>query len=515
VPRVRWVWWFLGLFVANFLATLGHGTFSDDEAWFLQVASRVAAGEVLYRDIFYGATPLAVYLAAPFVALSGAELAVIKGLVALSATLTLLVVRRILQQLNLGQHFPLIAAALIVFAPAWMIGTGALYVPLAYLLLALTLMLSLEGNGGLQTSPAGWPNRPALLSGLAAGLCFGAHQVVGALALLALIGSSALALSPPGLRVRPRMRGPVMQLAAFIVSAGAVLIPVLISGGAAKFVEYGITAKRLYVETAQISYVWGLRVFGKLVSNLAAPGSARAFYWQLEFLMPILVLVTMGAALLVCRPSRRDPLWIVVFFGAASYLGGLPRMGIEHLSVTLPILAVGLVYALARLPMRIGLRPARLARGAFVLALIPGFAWLYVPPILGLASGTQQIATQPHLRGVLLPPQMIEFLDRSARALRDESDPARTFLLTRSAGLWYALSGMRNPTPFDYPLLTAFGLDGQVAVRQAIVDGGITTVCMEPITGYYLAARELEAYVQQAMRPGEEVGACRLYHRLP
>src|SRR5687768_11608301 len=29
-----------------------------DESWFLQVAYRLATGDVLYRDVFYGATPL-------------------------------------------------------------------------------------------------------------------------------------------------------------------------------------------------------------------------------------------------------------------------------------------------------------------------------------------------------------------------------------------------------------------------------------------------------------------------
>ncbi|MCX6026987.1 MAG: hypothetical protein NTY23_12150, partial [Chloroflexi bacterium] len=443
------------------------------------------------------------------------ELAAVKGLVALAATLTLLVVRRILQQLNLGKHFPLVAAALVVFAPAWMIGTGALYVPLAYLLLALTLLSALEGNQAMQSSPAGWPSRPALLSGLAAGLCFGAHQVVGALALLALLGASALAVTAPGPSLRQRVRGPAVQLGAFLLSAGAVLAPVLISGGAVKFVEYGFIAKRLYVEVARISFASQLRRLGELAANLATPGNARAFYWQLEFLIPLLVLLTLGAALVVCRPSRRDPLWIVVLFCAAAYLGGLPRMAIEHLSVTLPILVVGLVFALSRLVPRIAPRRARLVPGALGLGLTPGLAWLYLVPILGLASSTQQIASQPHIRGVLLTPQMIEFLDRSSRALRDESDPAHTFLLAHSAGMWYVLSGVHNPTPFDYPLVTAFGFDGQAAVRLAIVEGEITTGCMEPPTGYYLAARVLEEYVEQAMRPGEDIGACRLYHRPP
>jgi len=513
--RLQWVGWGLGLFVANLLATLGHGSLSNDETWFLQVASRVAAGEVLYRDVFYGATPLAVFLAVPLVALSGAELAVVKGLVALTATLTLLVVRRILNGLDLGQHSALITAALVVFAPAWMIGTGALYVPLAYLFLALTLMWSLEGDRAEGTSRARWSSRPVLLSGVAAGLCFAAHPVVGALALLALLGASALAVTTPGSRLGQLVRRPAVQLAAFLLSAGVVLAPVVISGGAAKFVEYGFIAKQLYLQVARIPYASQLRRLGELATHLATPGNARAFYWQLEFLAPLLVLLALGVALVVCRPARRDPLWTVVLFCSAAYLGGLPRMAIEHLSVTLPILALGLAFALARMVPRIAPLRARPVRGALVLGLIPGLAWLYLIPILALASGTQRIATQPHIRGVVLAPQMTEFLERSSRALRDKADPAHTFILTRSAGMWYTLSGVHNPTPFDYPLVTAFGLNGQVTVREAITAGEITAVCMEPPTGYYLAARDLEEYVQQAMHPGEDVGACRLYRRPP
>ncbi len=44
-----------------------------DEMWFLQVASRVAGGEALYRDVFFGSTPLGVWLAAPAVELFGSE----------------------------------------------------------------------------------------------------------------------------------------------------------------------------------------------------------------------------------------------------------------------------------------------------------------------------------------------------------------------------------------------------------------------------------------------------------
>ena len=37
------------------------GVNTRDEAWFLQVVSRVSDGDVLYRDFFFGSTPLSVW----------------------------------------------------------------------------------------------------------------------------------------------------------------------------------------------------------------------------------------------------------------------------------------------------------------------------------------------------------------------------------------------------------------------------------------------------------------------
>lgn len=51
----------LALFPIFFAVSLGmsilHGVNKGDEAWILQVARRILSGEVLYRDVFYGAHP--------------------------------------------------------------------------------------------------------------------------------------------------------------------------------------------------------------------------------------------------------------------------------------------------------------------------------------------------------------------------------------------------------------------------------------------------------------------------
>jgi hypothetical protein len=88
----------IGLFVASVLLSIAGGFAAGltpyDEAWFLQVVHRVTSGEVLYRDVFFGVTPLSVQMTAPAVRLFGAEILVIKAVVGLCFALSALVSNR-------------------------------------------------------------------------------------------------------------------------------------------------------------------------------------------------------------------------------------------------------------------------------------------------------------------------------------------------------------------------------------------------------------------------------------
>ena len=59
---------------------MGGGIRIGDSNWFLYLVDRVAHGDSLYLDRFYGVTPLAVWAGLPGVLLIGAQAAVVKGL---------------------------------------------------------------------------------------------------------------------------------------------------------------------------------------------------------------------------------------------------------------------------------------------------------------------------------------------------------------------------------------------------------------------------------------------------
>jgi hypothetical protein len=171
---------------------------TPDEAFFLQVARRVAAGEDLYGDVRFVSTPLSVYVTVPFVAAFGVDVAWVKLLVAAAFALSLVLVVLLAWRLAITRTFPLVLSigVLVWAAPA----AGPLYQPLAGLCLlgcffAAVAWTQADGAG----SRAG---RLAVASGMSAGLAFGSKYTVGLLALAAMLGSFALADRPRHERAR-------------------------------------------------------------------------------------------------------------------------------------------------------------------------------------------------------------------------------------------------------------------------------------------------------------------------
>ena len=80
------------------------------------------------------------------------------------------------------------------------------------------------------------------------------------------------------------------------------------------------------------------------------------------------------------------------------------------------------------------------------------------------------------------------------------------------AGFYYLSAGIRNPTPFDYPLATAFGVNGEQAVITAIAEGRITHVCWQ-YWPWVLRPASLEEFVANHLRLLTRLGACTLYSR--
>ena len=83
-------------------------------------------------------------------------------------------------------------------------------------------------------------------------------------------------------------------------------------------------------------------------------------------------------------------------------------------------------------------------------------------------------------------------------------------LLVPDAGLRYLTTGLRNPTPFDFPFATTFGSDGEQDVVSALTSGRIARVCLAG-EWFGLEPKRLTGYVRSAMRRGANLGLCTLF----
>ena len=217
-----------------------------DESWFLQVVTRVAEGDVLYRDVFFGATPLSVWLTWPFVALFGPQLVWVKLMVLAAFAVTLVLTTWIVRRLGAGTSAALlVAAAVLVFATPH---RSSFYPPLATSCLVACLaavLVWVDGGPRARLGIAG--------AGAAAGLAFAAKQNVGLLVLAAVFVAVLLA------GVGRRMASWTLAGAGFIVCALLPLIPVAATGGFSAFLDYGFTNKGTYTDLGGISYPTGFR----------------------------------------------------------------------------------------------------------------------------------------------------------------------------------------------------------------------------------------------------------------
>ena len=85
---LRWTAAAIGVFLLSLLRSLADGPALTDERWFLQVVHRISTGDVLYRDVFFGSTPLSVYITSYVTRFTGIEAIAVKAVTNLAFTAT-------------------------------------------------------------------------------------------------------------------------------------------------------------------------------------------------------------------------------------------------------------------------------------------------------------------------------------------------------------------------------------------------------------------------------------------
>ena len=78
---------FLVIFAVTYALYLGRPVNRTDESWMLWLLGRLAHGDVLYRDAYDVSTPLPAWIGAGLVSIAGAQLVVLRGMVAASFAL--------------------------------------------------------------------------------------------------------------------------------------------------------------------------------------------------------------------------------------------------------------------------------------------------------------------------------------------------------------------------------------------------------------------------------------------
>jgi hypothetical protein len=523
--------------LAFFLSYLG-GLEDTDESWFMQVTQRVASGETLYRDVYFNSTPLPVYLTVAFAKLFGNELLVHKALLALLSALILQLLWLIADQYAAprltSQCLPaqpsispmrgaplLLLLGMFVYGIPWKVTTT----PLAtvFFLACQAATLAYLGTERQTNGPGSVRSHAYLaLAGAAAGLSFCSKQNYGVAALVALLACAVLgSRSAPG---RRRLLPLALILFAFATVTILVHVPVYVSGGVEGLIDYGFASKTQYVRFAGLSLFDGLQTLWTasrlLFSSPPLWMHLQNTYWTIPFLLPFVAFPSLALACLAGRKDRREIAIAATLFAGAGFLGVFPRCDQIHLAFVVPHLLLALSYASQSVPRS---WPGGSSSSSWRLAChVVVFVWLgaglglkVIQPTLPLLSGRRSLSVLPHYRGT--PVKTARDLSRKsdADALARLAGGKPLFLLSPRAGFLYLTSGVRNPTPFDYPIITGLGLDGERRFIQAISRGDIDVVGVDQAWLPGLRPSLLIGHIRNNFTKTDDVGLVTLYRRRP
>jgi 4-amino-4-deoxy-L-arabinose transferase-like glycosyltransferase len=491
-------------------------TFNDlDEAWFLQVVARVSNGETLYKDVYFHVPPLSVYVTWPVVGLFGAQLAWVKVLVLAAFAAGLILAIAVVRQLD-GARWAavLVCGAMLVFNKPYGIG---LYQPLAS---AFTLACLSAGLAwAAQVSRVPYDRRRELqligLAGIGAGASFSSKPNVGLYTLAALLGAILV--------VGAGRRAPafVLALGGFTACALLPLLPVVLSGGFGAFIDYGFADIGTYNKYGGVSYLDGMLGSGDDARDFIVkdfPSSHALYgvvplYQTLLYLIIPLTLLALALAWWRSSGSKRGQVAIVGLFALAAAAGIFPRADPAHVAFASPVLLVAAWYGLHLLFRELSGRARWILALGVAVSLLPGVLVRATWPAIQMVDRDAHFSALPHTRGILINPVREETMLAEAEQIGRAGEGRALFLATANAGFWYLETGVQNPTPFDFPLVTAMGSAGEKRVVDAIEDGEIAAVCLGFRRAGILTPRRIVRAVGREMDRGVRTNYCTFYEQ--
>jgi len=460
---------------------------TDDEGWFLCVVERCRLGERLYRDVFYGAGPLPVWVALAAVRSTRPQLLVLRVLSVGMFLTTLVAVAVGLDRVGASTLEILAAWSLMVGVSGPARGIDNLYGQAAIAAAGVGLAAAAAG------AAPGAPGAAAVAGAAAAACTMSKHS----------IGGPVLVLTASATAVTSGAVGVAAYAAAFAAVAVLCLLP-LHRDGVRWLWRRAVANKSTYLATGSVGPVAGLREALETAEGGARPVATGTF--------ALLGVGCAAAPAALAWPSA-DSHAALLAAGAATVAAAaaFPRADLPHLRALAPLATCAVVAALTS------------------VVHTPAASWLAgVLLVLGALAAGEAMAPRrrrsvtgpgfdfdvPHFRR--LPVARAVPGGRRADGWSDavEATGGVVFLLRPDAALWYLAADLRNPTPFDYPYASVFGPDGEDETIEGIRRGAIPWVCVgTPMIGR-LAPVTLQRFVFAEMVPAFECPAGTVY-RIP
>ena len=448
-----------------------------DEAWILVVAERLAhRHDVLYRDVFFGVAPLPMWLLLTATRRAGVEVAVLRAWNAVASGVLAGATWHLVAG-TLGQPWWAALTAVMLVAPAGgpVADQMSWYENISRAGVMFALVAAADG------SP-----QALVLAGAGVGVAGMAKYTVGAVT-----APTVLALAWCTATQRVWLLGGV---GAALAVAVATLAPLARHPGALRSMAFRLgPGKRSFVEHGRIS-LW----------HLVRAGSQPVRLPALAVPLALVALVAVVAAAAAGVPSAL--LWGAITALLAFWSCTWPRADSTHLRGGLPFAAVAAL--MATLAWRHGGGPDLLS--PIRLALVP---WAFALSAIGLRSSVA--------RGAFRRPDRVvrgcrgagcRFSPEEVRALWVASELAggAAMVLGDDAPLVYLVSGIHDPTPYDYPLASVFGPHGQADVAGRIRSGQITHVVEVDAMPTSMAPVEIDAAVRECTEVVWQEGPVRL-----
>jgi hypothetical protein len=458
----------------SFLSLMIGGVNRADEAWNLHLIDLMLRGEVLYTDIRYFPTPLALFAGVGAAALFGVEIVVLKGLMAVAFGVTAsanLFIARMLSAGRRAQLLLLIALLLFALPPP-----SSLYNTLVITFASVTAALVLRWDEALMDPPGAERSRRlfrlAAAVGVAAGACSLTKYNIGAAVIAATAGSMAVPLMQRRLAFRDFAASALTASGACVLTVFAGLVPVLLQDAGGDFVRQLGDGPQLIDTPVPYSYY-----LGRLVDGVAGLSTLKIRNYAGYGLVPlagVLGLIAVARA----RSIERGRLAMVLLFCLAAAVLAYPR--VDHMLWVVPLpltLLVGSAIQILQ-PLR-RLRPAAVnALGASALGF--SVTWLGLAVYLeGSQARDLERFRTGHFQGALAPPGHWRSAMLAAEEIRRNVGPDRKVMILRlDAGFYYLAGDLRNPTRYHYPDAFEFGEDGLAAVRRGLRNQTIRFTCI-------------------------------------